>query len=510
MNCLRRRPASIVFVLAAILALAPSCKRWRARRGARSVTLHPTRPTARPSPPRPRPQPARGPALDHTRWIAAGGGAVPEINQLSLAMDLGLAREVFGADTGLVLFGSGPGAFVQVLDEQPPAPTLRLRLGELFAPRLAREAHYEPAQLVIHGDATQRNVLELLRISATVGRGPLVFYVAAHGDVGETAEQNRIALWGGADITPESLATMLDRVGTHRPIRMVITTCFSGGFSEVMYRGAHQANGLGASPRCGLFSTTWDRQASGCDPDPDRRVHEGYGVHFLNALRLRDREGNTLSLRDLDLDGDGHVGFLEAHARVRIVGESIDVPTTTSERWLRATAPTEGARLAVALPEDDAVIRGLGLELHLEPTMENARRERDALEHRLRDLESRLEPLTERLEQATETVSAMFLARWPVLDDPWHPAWEGTVARDQAELEALFADDPSVRDLEATRAQQARAEDAIGELEVDLARHERLVRALEDRELAERLHARGGAAWATFEALLACERGAMQ
>src|SRR4029077_2773259 len=102
------------------------------------------------------------------------------------------------------------------------------------------------------------------------------------------------------------------------------------------------ANGPAGSVRCGLFASTWDREASGCDPDPDRREQESYPLHFLHALRAEDRDGHPLNRDDLDLDHDGTISLLEAHTRARIMDASIDVPTTTSERWLRGVAPASG------------------------------------------------------------------------------------------------------------------------------------------------------------------------
>jgi hypothetical protein len=57
------------------------------------------------------------------------------------------------------------------------------------------------------------------------------------------------------------------------------------------------------------------------------------------------------------------------------------------------------------------------------------------------------------------------------------------------------------------QAEVAAVQGEVGELLARGARLERLVRALENRALAGRLRARGGAGWEKYEALLACERG---
>jgi hypothetical protein len=119
-------------------------------------------------------------------------------------------------------------------------------------------------------------------------------------------------------------------------VRFVSTACFGGGLAEVVFRGADARLGAPATPRCGLFATTDDLPAAGCDPNPDRIAQEGYAVNFLAALDGKSSTGATIAA---DFDDDGKVTWLEAHAAVRIHSSSADVPTTTSERWLRQSAP---------------------------------------------------------------------------------------------------------------------------------------------------------------------------
>ena len=123
--------------------------------------------------------------------------------------------------------------------------------------------------------------------------------------------------------------------------------------------------------RCGFFSTAWDRESGGCDSDPDRGVHEGFGVYFFSALQGLDRQGHDARAR-IDLDHDGAISLLEAMAEVRIASRAIDVPITTSERLLRALASSDGPLADVAMPEEQAVIDALLASLQL-ATVDDAR-----------------------------------------------------------------------------------------------------------------------------------------
>src|SRR5690606_28190234 len=133
---------------------------------------------------------------------------------------------------------------------------------------------------------------------------------------------------------------------------------------------------------------------------------------------------------------------LEAHARARVHGEGIDVPTTTSERWLRAVAPRRGRSRAAELPEEAAVIAGLAQALGY--TGREAQAAGD-LEYVLRDMSDahdRLDAASAREDEAYRAAAAELLARFPVLDDPWHPDFAPTLAEHHDEIARVVADSP--------------------------------------------------------------------
>lgn len=438
------------------------------------------------------------------RWIAFGGGSVPESNQISLEQDLALARSVLGPG-GRVLFAGGPDTrAVQVLDPAPRGDALLRRLGALFAPRGGRDAHYVRTTLAPDGAADRGAVLGAVRAALEDGTEPLLVYGSAHGEQGPTRAENAVRLWGGFALTPKDLAAAHD-AAPRRPLRVVLGSCFSGGFGELAFRDADPAKGAPRGERCGLFAATWDRPSSGCDPNPDRAAQQGYGLHFLAALAGHDRAGGD-ARAEIDLDGDGRVSLLEAHTRARIASRSLDVPTTTSERWLREKAPRTGPRAEVALPEEAAVIRALSKRLGLDAG--GARRRLAALEKQADDLGARLAAAEAAADDAWWTLGAALLTRWPVLDDPWHPDFAPTVARDRGAIARLLDSDPRAAAWTRAEARVAALQDRLDAVQLDSAQVERLVRAYETRTLAGRLKARGGADWRAYRRLLACERSA--
>jgi len=492
--------AGVLVVVAILLGAFGPSPRARAARQSPEAAAAAARELTPPIDPPPAP-----PAAGQVRWIAAGGGPYPELNQVSMAQDLALATEVFG-QSGLVLFASGHEGAVQVLDASKRGDPLFAELGQLFAPRSGRDAHYERAPVAAHGAATAERVLSAISSALGAGEAPLLVYVASHGDMGDSARDNRLPLWGDSMLSVADLARVLDETSTKRPVRFVVTACHSGGFAEIVFRDADEAQGPAAGLRCGLFAATWDLKANGCDPDPDRRAQEGYGLHFLHALRGQDRDGEPIDPSLVDFDHDGRVTLLEAHTRARIASASIDVPTSTSERWLRSAAPTAGRTAPVSLPEEDAVIAALAPRLGLSDDPGRARDRLAADEEALQALDERSEELDARTTDATRAIAAALLAHFPVLDDPWHPDWLPTIAARRDEIAAILRGHPAREELLAARADEERLGAETEALELEAAHLERLVRALDNRTLAGRLRARGGRDWQTYERILACER----
>ena len=448
---------------------------------------------------------------EHTRWIAAGGGAEPASNQVSLEQDLLLAREALGPD-GVLLHGGGAGVDgVQVAasasDPRADGDPVLLRLGDLLDPRDGREARYRPSRIEGAGAATIEHLRRALASAlAEDSSEPLLLYLAGHGEPGEVPRDNLVRLWGGWGLTTAELAETLDRDGAGRRVRVIIAACFSGGFAELAFAEADAEQGAAPTDRCGLFATTWDRESSGCDPNPSRDAQEGYSLHFLHALRGEDREGRRLPGPELDLDSDGRVSLLEAHTRARIESMSIDVPTTTSEEWLRSVAPERGPVAEVSLPEEEAVVHALSERLGTDG--------RDAVAARLDEIarlreeqEPRLSALEDEADARWATLRIGLLERWPVLDDPFHPAFQTTLREGRGAIERYLFDSPeALAWATARRALEGSPDGGDPRREVEESHLLRLARAQNTLRLASLLRAQGGESWARYARFLACER----
>lgn len=436
------------------------------------------------------------------RFLAIGGGPSPESTEVSLEQDIELVRRAL-PPPGVVLFAGGTRSeSVRELDPGLEGDPVLLALGDLFAPRAGRGSRYRAPRFSAER-ATLENVEALLSSALAAGDVPLIVHIAAHGDQGPDARSNSVALWGGHSLTVARLAELHER--HQRALRLVATSCFSGGFAELVFAHADPNAGPSSVPRCGLFAGTSDRKTSGCDPNPDRRMQDSYSLHFAHALSGLQRDGTALPAGSADYDQDGKIGLLDAHTWARIQAVSFDVPTTTSERWLRSVGTGLAPIDTAFLPEDSAVIEQLGKALALE--------DEAAVAKRWAELDQRLERLSDKLDEAEQALAeraadqaTSVLERWPVLDDPFHPGFALSFQQNRGALSAAL-----------TGSTQARARAEAGErvqwlnnefdrVGLEEARVLRLSRAYETLHRASALMKKGGPQAKYYSSLVACER----
>ena len=441
--------------------------------------------------------------------IIVGGGPSPESNQVSLQDDVRLASATFGDATSVRLFAGGPGTrAVQVEDDENDPDDLRRQIGDVFYPHGGRDAHYVETSLALHGPSTLEALETRLLDAMTEGTRPLTLYIAGHGDHGEAPTDSRALFWGGEELTPVDLALLLEDGllpgAPRRPLRVIATTCYSGGFAELAFQGANREEGATLQDRCGLFATSWDEEASGCDPNPDRGAHEGFGVHFLMAMQGRLRDGTDARVA-LDLNHDGRIEPMEALTRARIAGASVDIPTTTSEALLEAFAPREGERVPFAMPEQERVIEALSARLGFDETTSAVELARLELERK--DAAPELDDALAQLDVAYGQLIYATLSRWPVLDDPFHPHFERELNTNRNAIKSFLSDSEEARVWTAS----SDVVDALTEMDdtrrIRRSALRRLVQAYETRARAERLQAAGGEAWERYLAMRACEWG---
>lgn len=440
-------------------------------------------------------------------WLVFGGGSEPLSNQVSLAQDIELVSTLL-AGRGITLFASGPGA--QLAVERPhkadDSVDVRDELARVLGTPEAYRMEYRPATMPIDGPSSSEQVRDALTRALAQGDKPLFVYGACHGSPGERARQNSLGLWGGWPLTVEDVASVLDAAPGTRGTRFVLTACFGGGFAELLFEGADDERALRKDDFCGLFAAPADDEASGCDPNPERREQESYSIHLLHALTGKDRDSKE-RVAHIDLNGDGAVGLLEAHTYARIASRSFDIPTTTSERFLRY-AVKSSAKAALnpdAAPEDMVVIHTLGATLELNDEA-SARTKLNELTDIMNEAGKLLDEAQKGADDAFYALRISLLERYPLLEHPWEARAQKLVQREAQTILGML------QDSELAQAHQ-QAEQELGEtlmqhdaVRIARARVLRLVQAYETVRLASALLKRGGPNKAHYERLRACER----
>lgn len=484
-------------------------------------------------------------AADHI--LTVGGGPIAKSSQISLENNVlyfqrTLAKLGLDKQEHLILFddGDNPTPDLQYEDVERGPEDVRTLLAEIIGPSNGIRFSYRTSEIPGVTGAAEPDVIEktLKELSGRLtAEDRLIFYFTGHGGKskpgserrsdkdkseenkddkkdgekkdGEKKEEpkkrakplvnNLTHLWNAKEMTVTDWTEKLDELPKDAPVVAVMVQCYSGGFGNLIFKGGDPENGLAEHPRCGFFSTVPDRVAAGCTPNVQEAEYREYSSYFWEALTGETRTGQSVDKPDFDRDGA--CSLLEAHAYTVLSADTIDIPTRTSDAFLRnysATTGREGllnihspiaALLASASPCEVAVIDGLSKKFELsgadrgkeaEEAMKRISEEKKKVEGEIR--EKRQEHMTAKIE-----IAKALQFRWPSLGSPWHPegarllAEEGDVVK-QAILE------------HEKYAKMKEAQEAIDELEkkqekldLDVVKLERLKFWLETRALAVNL-----------------------
>jgi len=157
------------------------------------------------------------------------------------------------------------------------------------------------------------------------------------------------------------------------------------------------------------------------------------------------------------------------------------------------------------LPEELAVVQALSKALALNPR--EANRALLGAEKSYKSLQLELARVQQASDQGWWQLTGALLARWPILDDPYHPQWQALIATEGEEIRHALETWPVAIEYRLRQARELAVQTRLDALDLKTAGLERLVRAADNLELAVDLKRRGGPKWTSFLRLRACERG---
>lgn len=493
--------------------------------------------------------PAR--AADH--FLTIGGGHAPSGNPVSLEKNVLFFRSMLGdlydraaTPPHDVFFSDGdsPGHDVQYDDPDSSVPEANRLLAQLDDDEDDLNHQYRSHAIDnVRGPASLGAVRKwFAETGSKIPRGDrLILYATGHGGyersddgdkkwwwfgAGGKFDNNYLNLWNGEVIDVQELARLLDSLPTGVDVVVVMVQCYSGGFADLVFAGGKPANGPAAGTRCGFFSTMPDRQAAGCTPSVNEEDYRDYSSGFWAAFHGKTRTDVAVDDASRDFDGDGVVTFAEAHAHVLLTDDSIDIPMTMSDRFLRLQSDPGASRggllspedmfdrlRALATPAERAVIDGLSTQLDLaggQYRYAAAKELDESLTQQYGANKTQKNALRKQFDTARNAIRSALRFRWPELESRWNPAVD-RILREESEavIDTIKADSHYPEFVKHyTELGELSDRDAV--LGNKSAKCQRLMHTLERIALAHNLEkVADEATVARYRALIAAENGTL-
>ena len=193
----------------------------------------------------------------------------------------------------------------------------------------------------LDGASNQKNIAQAF--ARVRSDAPLLAYFTGHGGQNERDPNNNFYnLWGQEELSVRELSRHIARLPRKTPVTLVMVQCYSGAFGNVLFQDGDPKKPLTERDIAGFFASTNDRMAAGCTSEVDEAEYHDFTSYFFAATTGRDRVGRAVS--GVDFNRDGNVGGDEAFAYALARDRSIDVPTNTSDVFLRRFAKLSNAQ----------------------------------------------------------------------------------------------------------------------------------------------------------------------
>lgn len=516
------------------------------------------------------------PLAAEDRFLTVGGGPVADGNQISLENNVLYFQRVLshlGLDKAehQILFadGSNPAVDLQYENADRGEEDIHRLMAEIVGPGNGIKFDYRSSTIPgINGEATpesiEKTLADLSHRLKTDDR--VIFYFTGHGGVDRTKPQpppkeksedkdekkkadsktedaekgdsnkaepekkkedeqpakkhrteptytgNITHLWFRDKMTAKDWTEKLDALPSEVPFVAVMVQCYSGGFGNMIFKGGDPDQGLAEHLRCGFFSTVPDRVAAGCTPNVDQAEYREYSSYFWEALSGVSRTGQPIEKPDFDQDGI--TSLLEAHAYTAVHADTIDIPTRTSDFFLREYSTLKGEKdlssihtpidqlLATADASERAVIEGLSKRFDFSKEdrgkqVEEAIRDKKGAKRKVDgDVRRQLGEISGMKRKIRESLEK----KWPVIENPWHPKTVALLTEEPDLLRTTILEHKEYKPLREATAKLEETRRDQEALELEIVKLERLKFWLErrarvlnlektaDGSLNERLH----------------------
>jgi len=325
---------------------------------------------------------AYGASPDGMHALLVGGGPDKDNNTAQIEEHLRFVASLVPATAGrIVLFADGKPANRNLSYTDSAHLTPGRRALDILLPNdgLGAKVLARAPDLGAPVDGASRTLSidrAFTRLASLSGRSapPVLLYFTGHGAQAQGKDKTSVYnLWGSENLDPATLLAAIDTLPLRVPVTLVMAQCFSGGFSNVLFRKANPDLSENTRLITGFFAAESDREAAGCGTETNSPLYQDFSSFFFGALSGRDRLGHRVD--GADYDRDGRVGCYEAYCYALIHDDSIDTPVCTSMIFLRRFSEMPDAEifstpwrtlLDAATPPQRAVLEALSVKLGLD------------------------------------------------------------------------------------------------------------------------------------------------
>ncbi len=293
------------------------------------------------------PPPSGGSGL---QAVLVGGGPVPSLNQAAIESNIRYLGHLLPSTANVTtLYANGNPSSQIVLAE--PSQTKHDKAVLLYE-SIRNDVIVDPSPVMrtphlprgINGAATSSTLLTVLQSLGDkyrAGRvnGPLLLYFTGHGGPGgPNFSNNFFAMWRPSPpLAVTDLARDLRSIPKSVPVYVVMVQCYSGGFANLLLKGGSAAGQVTSRPIAGFFASTRRTEAAGCTAAVDEKNYPDFTSYFFAALTGRNRVGQQVT--GADYRKDGKITLAEAYDYAIANDPTIDIPTCTSDLFLRQFVP---------------------------------------------------------------------------------------------------------------------------------------------------------------------------
>ncbi len=446
--------------------------------------------------------------------LTIGGGYSPMGNQVSLEKNVVYFQRVleqfYPKQVEHTIFfadGNDPARDLQFRPHETSMSKARETVAHIFGQTRYLYDQYRNHELERVDGPSSRKELEdwFTKMAKKLGDDDRVLiYVTAHGGKAankKTPYDTKLYLWNNQSISMRDFTKQLDRLPPHVPVTVVMVQCYAGGFSHLIYRGGDPKLGVAPHARCGFYATVHTRGAAGCTSDIKEENYHEYSTYFWAAISGTTRTGEPAT--GADIDGNGLVSFVEAHAYALRESITIDISVKTSDVLLRQFSKLGDAKHPDWYSADTAfdqliesarpTERSVALTLSHELGLTSAKRAAEA-----RALAKKLEQKKKQVAQATGKLSMQrrraasalrktLQQRWPEFSNPWHSRVAEVLTRHSDEVMKLLNSRPELAQLGKLTRQIKQKTDQRSELDRRWVKCQRLIRCLENIALEHNL-----------------------